>query len=119
MREVLLEFVSLLAESLLNWLLPVVASMAAAWLFAKAKEAWAKLKAAKPEEIELLEKIARMAVLAAEQSGLSGAIQDKKAYALDLVENALLERGIKVNIHEIEAAIEAAVMNEFNRGKVE
>jgi len=117
MTEVILNFLSMFAESFLNVALPILASMAAAWLFAKVREAWGKLKEKHFDEIVFLEEIAQMAVLAAEQSGLSGAIQNKKAYALDLVENALLERGIKINIHEIEAAIEAAVMAEFNMGK--
>ena len=118
MNEVVLEFISLLAESLLNMVLPVLASLASAWLFAKVKEAYAKLKEKYSDELYFLEEIAQMAVLAAEQSGLAGAIEDKKAYALDLVENALRERGINIDVSEIEAAIEAAVMGEFNRGKV-
>lgn len=58
--------------------------------------------------------IARMAVLAAEQLGITGAIDDKKSYAITVAERMLAERGIKVDLDALDAAIEAAVAEELN-----
>lgn len=65
-------------------------------------------------ELETLAGIAKVAVLAAEQSGLSGLIEDKKNYAIRVAEQMLEERGIKIDLDTLTAAIEAAVLNELN-----
>jgi len=62
----------------------------------------------------LLDKAVEAAVLAAEQSGLSGVIQDvaaqKKRYALDLAFRYLSEHGIRVDPAVVDGLIEAQVM---------
>lgn len=63
--------------------------------------------------------VARMAVLAAEQLGLTGVIDDKKSYAITVAERMLAERGIKVDIDALDAAIEAAVAEELNRPAID
>ena len=62
----------------------------------------------------LLDKAVESAVLAAEQSGLSGVIQDvamqKKRYALDMAFRYLSEHGLRVDPAVVDGLIEAQVM---------
>lgn len=58
--------------------------------------------------------VATMAVQAAEQVYGSEAGQDKKQFALDYVKAELTRRNIQVDVDAISAAIESAVMAEFN-----
>jgi len=62
----------------------------------------------------LLDKAVEAAVLAAEQSGLSGVIQDvatqKKRYALDMAFRYLSEHGLRVDPAVVDGLIEAQVM---------
>lgn len=112
-----LEFLSEFVQGLLLAFAPILASLIAAWVLAKAKEAWANIKNTEPQWASILEEAATVAVRAAEQSQMAGHIKAKKAYALDLTEKWLAERGITVDISLIDAAIEAAVLQEFNRSK--
>ena len=59
--------------------------------------------------------IAKTAVLAAEQMGLGGLIEDKKAAAIQMAQTMLNDRGIQVDVSALDAAIEAAVAAELNR----
>jgi len=65
-----------------------------------------------------LANIARVAVLAAEQLGLSAQIKSKRDYAIRYLADALERRGVRVPVEELAAAIEAAVMKEFNQTPV-
>ena len=67
------------------------------------------------KEFELLSDVARMAVLAAEQAGLSGVIEDKKEAALSYASEILRQKGLNIDIVALDAAIEAAVADELNR----
>lgn len=58
--------------------------------------------------------LAEVAVQAAEQLYGRQNGDDKKAYAESVVQAALEKQGIKVDVPALEAAIEAAVMREFN-----
>lgn len=62
-------------------------------------------------QIELLRELAAMAVAAAEQiaaqHGWEG--QDKRAFALEVLQEALARLGVTVTPQELEAAVEAAV----------
>jgi hypothetical protein len=69
---------------------------------------------AKDTRFQLLLDIARTAVMAAEQAGLNGLVEDKKEYALNLVQNMLKEKGLQVDVSAIDAAIESAVATELN-----
>jgi biotin operon repressor len=73
------------------------------------KKFWAEAKATNPDLFAEVERIALMVVDAAEQAGVTQIIEDKKQYALDLAEQFLALQGIKVDLHLVEAAIEAAV----------
>lgn len=66
------------------------------------------------DQIAVVDKLASVAVQAAEQVYGSAGGADKKAYAIDYVQTELARRGIKVDASSIETAIEAAVMTEFN-----
>lgn len=63
---------------------------------------------------------AKIAVQAAEQSGLAGLIvnagQEKKRYAIEAMQNLLAARGIHLDVGAIESAIEAAVLTQLNSG---
>lgn len=66
-------------------------------------------------QFKLLQDIAFEAVKAAEQSGLSGVIDDKKQYAYATVASIAKDYGIKVTPEQIDMTIESAVLEEFNR----
>lgn len=116
--EQIMQFLSVFAEGVLLAIAPVLASMVAAWLIAKIKEAWAKARAAAGEWVWVLDALAEKAVNAAEQANMAGLIQDKKEYAMEIVAKFLADQGLTINIALIDAAIEAAVLEQFNKGRV-
>lgn len=69
---------------------------------------------ARNSQFEILQSIAKTAVLAAEQAGLSGVIGDKKAAAMAAAQAMLADRGLQIDLESIDAAIEAAVATELN-----
>ena len=113
MKEVLLTFLSELAEGLLLAFVPVLVSMATAWLYAKMRLAWANFKNENAGPAYVIEQVALMAVKAAEQAKLAELIEDKKSYAVQTAELWLKEKGFNVDLAVIEAAIEAAVYEQF------
>ncbi len=115
--KIVLDNLSVFLQNVLAGVLPILFSLIAAWLIAKVKLAWQEWKVAHTATADILESIAKVAVLAAEQSAASGFIEDKKAYALEVVENYLTKLGLKIDVGSIQAAIEAAVMSEFNKAK--
>lgn len=118
MKEVLLDFASQFLQLFLSFALPALASIAASWLIAKAKGAWAKFKEDHAGESWVLEQVAIMAVKAAEQAKVAELIDDKKAYALEIAEKRLADYGLKVDLDVIDAAIEAAVYQVFKEPKL-
>lgn len=62
-------------------------------------------------QVELLRELAKMAVAAAEQlagqRGWRG--QDKRAFAIEVLQESLARLGVQVTPQELEAAVEAAV----------
>jgi len=115
MGDVLVEFLSKLAEGILLALAPVVAGYVASWVIAKARMAWMQFRESNADYAYMLESIAAIAVKAAEQAQLAELIDDKKSYAVQTVQAWLDERGFKIDLVVIEAAIEAAVYDEFNK----
>lgn len=59
--------------------------------------------------------LAAMAVQAAEQYG--GSAEEKKRQALAVAERWLEERGLKLDLNSLDAAIEAAVFSELTKHK--
>ena len=117
MKEILLDFLSQFLQYFLMFALPALASIAASWLIARAKSAWLQFKTEHNGAGWILEQTASMAVKAAEQAKLSGFITDKKTYAIEIAEKRLADYGVKIDLDAIDAAIEAAVMTEFNKAK--
>jgi hypothetical protein len=66
----------------------------------------------------ILEQVATTAVLAAEQGRVGGFVTEKKQTALSIIQDALDKAGISLTATQISAAIEAAVLREFNTDKV-
>lgn len=63
------------------------------------------------KQFELLQEIAAVAVRAAEQGAIGGFVTDRKATAINIVNEQLKAAGVKnLSAEQIEAAIEAAVI---------
>ena len=101
---------SKILESVLVYVLPILAAALTTWVLAKVKVEWENFKRLKPNLANLLEQGAMFAVVAAEQMGIAKLIDDKKTYALQIAEDWLLLKGVKIDLHLIEAAIEKAVL---------
>lgn len=68
----------------------------------------------------ILDEFINTVVKAAEQNGLNGLLPDnaaKKAWAIKQVQDWLDARGLSINVAEIEAAIEAAIMDGVHKGE--
>ena len=108
---------SAVLQGLLEFLLPIVAVAIISVLVSWAKLLWQKARLWNPDATDLLEEAAKVAVTAAEQAGAAYLINDKKAYAMDIAEKWLGQHGIYLDIELIDAAIEAAVYQQFNSDK--
>ena len=103
------ELLSTVVQAVLMFILPIVAKYVVDWLKAATEAATASIESYQPDIYATLKEAAIIAVQAAEQYGLSDKIQSKKDYALDIAEKWLAERGFKIDIVLIDAAIEAQV----------
>ncbi len=112
-----MDWLATLGIEIAKALLPVLVSalVGAAVIFAKAQ--LARVKQYAPDAIDQLTYVAELAVHAAEQAGIAGLIQSKKAYALEIAEGWLKAKNITIDLHLIDAAIEAAVWSEINKDK--
>jgi len=108
---------SAVLQGLLEFLLPIVAVAIISVLVSWAKLLWQKAKSWNLDATYLLEEAAKVAVTAAEQAGAAELIEDKKSYAMDIAERWLAEHGIHLDIELIDAAVEAAVYQQFNSDK--
>ena len=111
------EILSMVLQIVLVTALPPVVAALVKWLWVKGSEIAQNLKDRYPSESAIVEDIARKAVAAAEQMGLSQQIKDKKAWAMEVAERWLFERGITIDCELLSAEIEAAVFEEINRYK--
>ena len=103
-------------EAVLIAVLPPLAVAVVGLVIALARKAWMQARDSfAPQITDLLEDAAKMAVRAAEQAGIAELIDDKKQYAIEIVELWLEARHVSVDIDLIDAAIEAAVLKEFNK----
>jgi len=112
-----IEFVSKLAQELAVALLPVLAVFLMRWIKVKGDQVLARIEKEKPDLLGELTWIAGIAVKAAEQAGAAGFVNDKKVYAVAVVQDYLRSKNIPVDFGLISAAVEAAVMEEFNQWK--
>ena len=97
--------------------MPVLMTALVALLVQYIRLAQEKIKAAKPDEYAIFERICEKAVYIAEQLKLAGFIEDKKAYAINYVQKKIDETGIKIDLAMIEEEIERIVFEELNKGK--
>jgi hypothetical protein len=113
-----LNYISELLQAILLAILPVLAVAGVRWLLGEVSVAKAKLT---NEQQAFLANAVKVAVLAAEQFGLVARIRDtyfdKRNFAIQYVTDALRQAGMTVNVAEITAQIEAAVLDEFNRDR--
>lgn len=101
---------SLALQAVLVAVLPLVASWIRQFLKAKTEEAMKVAESYYPDLLSSLREAVNIAVQAAEQSGLSNKIADKKVYARDIVQKWLRARGVSLDLALIDAAIEAQVL---------
>ncbi len=74
----------------------------------------AQATVAKDKNADFINKVIEIGVQAAEQVYGAANGEAKKGYAIDFAEKWLSEQGLKVDLDTIDAAVEAAVMREFN-----
>lgn len=112
-----MDFLNIFLQKFLEFVMPFLALALFGLLVSLARKAWVEVKEHRPDVAFALEEAARMAVMAAEQSNLAGLVKEKKAFALKIAEDYLALKGIKVDLHLIDAAVEAAVFEEINKQK--
>jgi len=118
--EVLTDFFWQFLQLFFNAVIPPLAVAAAVFLVAIVKKLLAKWTASMNLDVlAIMQEMARSAVLAAEQVNLAELAIDKKEYALGLASEWLTEKKIKFDLGQLADLIEAAVMDEFNRGRAE
>lgn len=109
-----LEILSEIGQQVLMAVLPLLAGMIAAWLGGLIKQAWAKANEIVGSDWQwALEQGAFMVVRAAEQLEIAGLLEEKKDYAIQTLDEYLKNRGFTVDFEILEAAIEAAVIDNF------
>ena len=114
----ILDALATFAAQVLVIVLPVLASLAAAWLVAQIKMKIEQIKDTKYGGVGYaLESAVNMAVSAAEQTFKSGEGKAKKDAAVALATAYLKARGVKLDVALIEGAVEAAVFDELTKFK--
>jgi len=113
------DLLSAFVEIFLKAVLPSLATALAGLLLALVMKGinWLKSKLDLNTQFILNEAV-KAAVLAAEQVHLGDVLIDKKDYALDYATKWLASRGYKIDLAIVADAIEAAVMDQFNRSRV-
>lgn len=100
----------------LQTLLPVLVAAVASYVAVQVRAAWERIKQSQDDSvIGHIEWAVSVAINAAEQAGIAGLIKDKKEYALHVAQTILGNKGIKIDVISLEAAIEAAVYKELNK----
>jgi hypothetical protein len=108
-------------EMLLNALLPVVLGYVVLFIRKQMMKVEADIEAGEAllnmRQYEIAKEFARQVVLASEQSGLTGEIDDigrvKKEYAMSRLDSLLAEIGISLDLEALSDLIEAAVYEAF------
>jgi len=94
--------------------LPIISGFVIAALRALVKKWLAELEASKPKLYWYLAEAAELAVAAAEKMNASEFIDEKKQYALEIMQSWLDAHGWdEVDIELLEAALEAEVLRQF------
>ena len=94
--------------------LPIISGFVIAALRALVKKWLGELEASKPKLYWYLDEAARLAVTAAEKMSASEFINDKKQYAIEIMQSWLDAHGWdEVDVELLEAALEAEVLRQF------
>jgi hypothetical protein len=112
--NVLTDFLTILAQSLLIIAIPVVVAALFQWVRQRSAEIKQKLT---QEQLSMIQRGIQLAVKAAEQAGLSGQLAggaEKKQYAIDAVQRYLDRAGVSIDVEEIATLIEAEVNAQFS-----
>jgi hypothetical protein len=116
--EVFTEYGWVFLQSLLNYLVPLLAAQVAVLLGALVVKAVNEIKAKlTADQLIILETAVDLGIKAAEQLDLNREINDKKVEALKIAQNYLDIHGVKIDLSVLDSAIEAAVYSAFNTGK--
>lgn len=114
-----LDFASVFLQRFMEIVLPVLATALAGLLVAWITKVLNDAKASLTENQEwIIRQAIESAVLAAEQVKLTDTMIEKKEYALGIANSWLESKGIRLDLSILDARIEAAVYDEFNRTKV-
>jgi hypothetical protein len=115
MEEILSSTLQIFLQTIIQILLPILLTAAVGYLFRQYQIVTARIPA---EQLELARQIVRSLVLAAEQTGLVGAIKNegeaKKEWVLQRAEEYLLSKGVKLDLHLLSDLIEAEVLESLN-----
>lgn len=112
------QFISVFLQKFLEIVLPVLATALAGLVIAWITKVISDVKSKLTEDQEwIIRQAINSAVLAAEQANIAGAVKEKKEYALNIAEQWLAAKGITIDLNILDARIEAAVFDEFNRDK--
>jgi len=108
--EQIVDFLQAFLQELLVLIAPIVAGFVSAALIALTKKWLAEIEASKPQLADAIKQAVSLAVQAAEQAGIAGLIEEKKAYALSIAESWLDQNGWEeIDLVILDAAIEAEV----------
>lgn len=108
------QFLGLFANALLLIALPILIGYVVWWLRARVNELKQGLSS---DQLEIIESVGALAVHAAEQAGLAGALGGgaaKKDYAIESAQRYFDQLGIKIDVESIAALVEAEVIRSFN-----
>jgi len=105
-----MDFVSKLLQALLLAIFPVLAGALVRWVLVAVKRESQRFD---QQTLHTLTMLAELAVRAAEQAKLAGLIDDKKKYALEMMEQWFARRGVQIDLQALSAAIESEVLTQF------
>jgi len=116
MMEHVSEFLQIVFSALITAATPVLVAYVVAWLKARQREIEADLS---EQERYLIREALRVAVHAAEQSGLAAGLvkegEKKKQWAAEVAQQYLARYGLDLDLNELTGLIEATVWEEINR----
>ena len=110
----------LLLETMITVFVPLIAAFGIQFFRAKIAQVRGQIPA---DQLALADQVITQFVKAAEQTGLTDELMRegsaKKAMVLQLAETELGRHGINLDLDTLSAMIEAAVYQEFNKGKTD
>jgi len=117
MDSELMKYLSAFLEPFLVIVLPILATFLAGLVVQQIRLVQEKIKNERPDIYGILAFLTEAAVKSAEQAKIAELIDDKKAYAIQFVQDRLATYGIKMDVSLIAAEIEKAVFESINQPK--